>query len=332
MATLLVTGGCGFIGRHLCEALLARGDVVHVLDDLSTGKRTNLATGASLTVADMGRPGVLAAALDGMDACYHLAAIASVERCTRDWTGTHRTNLSATIALFDAARHRSIPAVYASSAAVYGQSGAAPRREQDSTAPLSAYGADKLGCELHARVAGHVHGVPTAGLRFFNVFGPGQDPASPYSGVISIFCDRLRRGEPIDIFGDGQQTRDFVYVADVVAALMAAMNHASIKAPVHNVCTGHAISVRDLAALVAELTGRAAHIRPRPARSDEIVHSVGERSQAQGLLGLGRPVDLRHGLRMTLDWLDSEQTPTVRAVHHLPVGAQLEEVSLKAPI
>jgi UDP-glucose 4-epimerase len=317
MATILVTGGCGFIGGHLCTALRTRGDIVRVVDDLSTGKRSRLAPGASLTVADICRPGVLAAAMDGVDACFHLAAIASVERCTQDWTGTHRTNLSATIALFDAARSRSIPVVYASSAAVYGHGGAAALREEDRTAPLSAYGADKLGCEQHARVAGHVHGVPTTGLRFFNVFGPGQDPASPYSGVISIFCDRLRRGEPINIFGDGGQTRDFIYVADVVAALLAAMKNASVAAPVFNVCTGLAISVRDLAAMVADLSGTVAEIRPQPPRVGEIAHSTGDRTKSRQMLGLGPTTELRRGLARTLDWLATMQPsalPRIRMV------------------
>ncbi|MBC7941918.1 MAG: NAD-dependent epimerase/dehydratase family protein [Chitinophagaceae bacterium] len=311
---ILVTGGCGFIGTHLCTALQAQGHSVHVLDDLSTGKRENLAPGASLTIADIGSPGVLAAAMEGMDACYHLAAIASVERCTRDWTGTHRTNLSATIALLEAATSRSVPIVYASSAAVYGAGGDTPRRETDPTMPLSAYGADKLGCEQHARVAGHVHGVPTAGLRFFNVFGPGQNPASPYSGVISIFCDRLSRGLPINIFGDGHQTRDFVFVADVVEALMAAMEQASVAAPVLNVCTEEAISVNALAALVAELIGTPAETRHLPARVGEIAHSVGSRGHSQALLGLSAPTSLRRGLAATLDWLSREQPSGTRPV------------------
>lgn len=325
---ILVTGGCGFIGSHLCTALRARGHAVHVLDDLSTGRRENLAAGASLTVGDIGRPGVLAAAMDGMDACYHLAAIASVERCTQDWTGTHHTNLSATIALFEAAIRHSVPVVYASSAAVYGAGGETPRRELDPTMPLSAYGADKLGCEQHARVAGHVHGVPTTGLRFFNVFGPGQNPASPYSGVISIFCDRLRRGQPISIFGDGRQTRDFVFVADVVEALMAAMDHASVAAPVLNVCTGKAISVTELAVLVAELIGKPAQITHLPARLGEIAHSVGSRSEALSRLKLAAPTPLREGLAATLDWLAREQLQGARPV----TGAYRSDAPTEAAI
>lgn len=308
MATFLVTGGCGFIGSHLAAALRARGDSVRVLDNLSTGSPENLAAGATLMVGDINDPAALAAAMQGVDGCFHLAAIASVERCLHDWPGTHRTNLSATVALLDAARVRAIPVVYASSAAVYGDAPAGPIAEDTPASPLSAYGADKLGCEQHARVAGHVHGVPTAGLRFFNVFGPRQDPRSPYSGVISIFCDRLRRGQAIDIFGDGGQTRDFVYVGDVVRALLAALPAASRAAPVLNVCTGRAVSVRELAGLVAELTGRRAEIRPRPARAGEIRHSVGSPARARRMLGLGAALPLDDGLRATLDWLDGKET------------------------
>lgn len=304
MATFLVTGGCGFIGSHLCAAALARGHRVRVLDDLSTGLEANLAPGATLLRGDVADPAVAREAVAGVDGCFHLAAIASVERGARDWPGTHRVNLSGAVALFDAARARGgVPVVYASSAAVYGDHAALPIEEDAPTRPLSAYGADKLGCELHARVAGLVHGVPTLGLRFFNVFGPRQDPRSPYSGVISIFCDRLSRGEALDVFGDGAQTRDFVFVADVVAALLAAMPAASAAAPVFNVCTGRSTSVLDLAAAVAGLFGAPLELRRRPARAGEIRHSVGSSARARDALGLRPPTGLREGLAEVVAWL-----------------------------
>ncbi|MGH7152360.1 MAG: NAD-dependent epimerase/dehydratase family protein, partial [Acetobacteraceae bacterium] len=186
MATWLVTGGAGFIGSHLCDALLRRGDAVRVLDDLSTGKRENLPAGAELMIGDIADPAAVERALAGVDGCFHLAAIASVARGIDDWLGTHCTNLTGTITVFDAVRRHPVPVIYASSAAVYGDCPAQPLTERAPTAPLSAYGADKLGCELHARVARQVHGITTVGLRFFNVYGPRQDPDSPYSGVISI--------------------------------------------------------------------------------------------------------------------------------------------------
>ena len=243
-------------------------------------------------------------ALLGVAGCFHLAAVASVERGIADWLGTHRTNLTGAITVFDAAKTTRTPMVYASSAAVYGAA-TIPITEVTERRPLSAYGADKLGCELHARVAGHVHGIPTVGLRFFNVYGPRQDPQSPYCGVISIFCERLRRGAPIDIFGDGEQTRDFVYVADVVTALLAAMNLASPDALVFNVCTGVATTVLDLAQTIAELAGARLDLRYRPPRAGEIRYSTGSPSLSRKTLGLPEPMDLRTGLGKVLDWLAS---------------------------
>ena len=305
MTTWLVTGGAGFIGSHLCDALIAAGDQVRVLDDLSTGSRANLPADVALWEGDVADPLLLDAALDGVAGCFHLAAIASVERGRLDWAETHRVNQTATVALFDAIRRQGtrIPVVYASSAAVYGDCPIVPIREDVPCRPLSAYGADKYGCELHANVASHVHGIPTVGLRFFNVYGPRQDPASPYSGVISIFCERIRAGHPITIYGDGGQTRDFVFVADVVAALMAAMHTRRVASQVFNICTGIPTSVLDLAKLVAALSKTALEPRFAEPRTGEIRDSLGEPSRARSVLGLGEPTPLRDGLTQVLDWM-----------------------------
>src|SRR5665213_2338149 len=251
-STYLVTGGAGFIGSHLCDALVGDGHAVRVLDDLSTGVRTNLPASVELIEGDIADQAAMQEAVAGVDGCFHLAAIASVARGVEDWLGTHRANLTGAITLFDTVRREPlpVPVVYASSAAVYGDGARLPITEDAAKRPLSAYGADKYACELHAEVASHVHAVPTVGLRFFNVYGPRQDPRSPYSGVISIFCERLRRGAPVEVFGDGGQTRDFIAVADVVAALRAAMARRKTVVPVipearglpasdvYNVCTG----------------------------------------------------------------------------------------------
>jgi UDP-glucose 4-epimerase len=304
MAVFLVTGGCGFIGSHLCEALLGRGDAVRILDDLSTGKVENVPPQAEILRGDVADPATVAAAMGGVAGCFHLAAVASVERSMSDWLGTHRTNLTGTITVFEAARRAgrsgAIPVVYASSAAIYGNCTDLPIREDAPAAPRSPYGADKAGCELHARVAAEAFGVPTIGLRLFNVYGPRQDPNSPYSGVISIFCDRLRRGQPIDIFGDGSQTRDFVFVADVVAAFLAAMDRPKPSPAVCNVCSGIETSVLELARLIGEVCGSQSEFRFRPPRSGEIAHSLGDRSLARERLGLKPPVELRSGLAATL--------------------------------
>jgi UDP-glucose 4-epimerase len=304
MAVFLVTGGCGFIGSHLCEALLGRGDAVRILDDLSTGKVKNVPQRAEILRGDVADAATVGAAMEGVDGCFHLAAIASVERSISDWVGTHRTNLTGAITVFDAARHAgrldAIPVVYASSAAIYGDCSDLPICEDAPAYPRSPYGADKLGCELHARVAAEAFGVPTVGLRLFNVYGPRQDPNSPYSGVISIFCDRLHRGKPIDVFGDGSQTRDFVFVADVVTAFLAAMDRPTPSPAVCNVCSGIETSVLELARLIGEVCGRRPEIRFRPARSGEIMHSRGDRTVARDRLGLNTPVGLRAGLAATL--------------------------------
>jgi UDP-glucose 4-epimerase len=309
---ILVTGGAGFIGSHLCAALSARGDEVRVLDDLSTGRPENLPPDVTLLRGDIADPTILRQAFEGVGACFHLAAVASVERGVRDWLGTHRTNLSGTIAVFDAARAAAVPVVYASSAAVYGDAATIPIRESAPLMPLSAYGADKLGCELHARVAGRTHGVPTAGLRFFNVFGPRQDPGSPYSGVISIFCDRIRRGVPVTIHGDGEQTRDFIHVTDVVNALLAALPVASCAAPVFNVCTGEACSVQRLAEEIAALRGVPLEILRAPGRQGDIRSSIGDADNARTALGLRAHLPLRQGLRSVLDWMDDVEAERVR--------------------
>ncbi|MDE2515321.1 MAG: NAD-dependent epimerase/dehydratase family protein [Rhodospirillales bacterium] len=313
MARILVTGGAGFIGSHLLEALCAAGDEVRVLDDLSTGRRANLPAGVALIEGDVADPHTVAGAMAGVDACYHLAAIASVERGVQDWLGTHRANLTGAITVFDAARARPglrarpVPVVYASSAAVYGDAADLPITEATPPRPLSAYGADKLGCELHARVASHVHGVPAVGLRFFNVYGPRQDPRSPYSGVISIFCERLLAGAPVTIYGDGGQSRDFIYVGDIVAGLRGAMARAmagaALAGEVFNLCTGVATRIDALAATIAHLCGGAADIRHAPARSGEIRDSVGARAAAAAAIGLPRPTALAEGLSETLSWM-----------------------------
>ena len=301
MATYLVTGGCGFIGSHLADTLLAEGHAVRILDDLSTGKLANKPQAAELIIGDVTDPELVAHAMRGVAGCFHLAAVASVERGNQDWLGTHRVNLTGTITVLEAARRAGpVPVVYASSAAVYGLNPALPLDEAAPPRPLSAYGADKLGCELHARVAGLVHGVPTTGLRFFNVYGPRQDPDSPYSGVISIFCDRLRAGQGVTVFGDGGQTRDFVFVGDVVRALVAGLRAASVEAGVFNVCTGRATSVLDLARGIAGLLGVAPRIAFGLARPGDIRASLGDPSAARAALEFDAEVALAEGLARTL--------------------------------
>ncbi|WP_448206152.1 NAD-dependent epimerase/dehydratase family protein [Azospirillum sp. sgz302134] len=304
MAHYLVTGGCGFIGSHLADRLIADGHRVTILDDLSTGKLENKPTLARLVVGDVADPEAVRHAMEGVDGVFHLAAVASVQRSRELWAETHRTNLSGTITVFEAARTARngdpVPVVYASSAAVYGDNTATPLREDAATRPLSAYGADKLGCELHARVAWEIHGVPTVGFRFFNVYGPRQDPNSPYSGVISIFARRVSRGEDVDIHGDGLQVRDFVFVGDVVRYLARAMERQPQGAEVFNLCTGRPTSLLMLLDVLQELCGSRVRRHHRPARAGDIRVSIGDPSRLRTAFGESCRVGLLQGLGATL--------------------------------
>jgi UDP-glucose 4-epimerase len=307
MARFLVTGGAGFVGSHLVDALLDQGHAVRVLDDLSNGHHENLPQQIEFIEGDVTDPGAVAKAFDGIDACFHLAAIASVTRSNCEWLRTHQVNLTGTINVFDQARRwrsrREIPVVYASTATIYGDYGIEPVGEHRPSAPLSAYGADKRACELHARIAGAVHGIPTVGLRFFNLYGPRQDPRSPYSGVIAIFGDKLSRGEPIEIFGDGEQIRDFTFIGDAVSALCRALPAVTTSAPVFNVCTGKGTTVRELAETMAALSRTDLVIRHQPARFGELRASIGDPSHAVEQLGFRAETTLADGLAVMLDAL-----------------------------
>ena len=297
MANYLVTGGCGFIGSHLVERLLKAGHGVRILDNLSTGKRTNVPASCDVVVGDVADESAVNSAMEGMDGCFHLAAVASVQKSVEQWVETHRSNLTGTINVFNAARHTRMPVVYASSAAVYGDNADMPLNEHATLRPLTAYGADKLGSELHGRVAAVVHGVPNTGLRFFNVYGPRQDPSSPYSGVISIFSERIMRGERITIYGDGEQARDFIYVLDVVNFLVTAMDNVGSTAQVFNVCTGKATTIKQLTRILMSIRGERVPVERQATRKGDIRVSIGDPSYGMQQLGLKIEYALLDGLR-----------------------------------
>ena len=302
MACFLVTGGAGFMGSHLVDALLEAGHLVRVLDDLSSGKRQNLPRQIEFLLGDVTDPRTVAGALEGVDACFHLAAIASVALSNRVWLRAHEVNLAGTLVVFDQARrHRRVPVIYASSAAAYGNCAAIPISEDAPVAPVSAYGADKAACELHARVAGAAHAIPTVGLRFFNLYGPRQDRRSPYSGVIALFAERLARGEPVEIFGDGKQIRDFIYIGDAVEALDRALGVVSTDAPVFNVCTGKGTTVRRLAEIMTGIYKTDVAAIYRPARSGDVRISIGDPRRAAERLRFRAETTLKTGLALTLD-------------------------------
>ncbi len=296
----LVTGGCGFIGSHLCDALLADGHGVRILDDLSSGKRENAPQDAELIIGNIRNNEDISRATTGIDGCFHLAAIASVERCNNDWSGSHATNLTGTINLFEAsARNNNFPIVYASSAAVYGNPAELPLKETSQTQPLSPYGADKLACELHARAGYEVFGITSVGMRFFNIYGPRQDPSSPYAGVISIFADRIRNGKPITIHGDGLQSRDFVFVADAVAhmrAAMQALHNNRLECDIFNVCTGIPTTLHQLSDQLDTICHTTTEKQLAPPRTGDIRESLGNPEHAVELLGVRATTTLRDGL------------------------------------
>ena len=309
MAHYLITGGCGFIGSHLADRLLADGHRVTILDNLSSGRLDNKPEAAKLVVGDVADPDAVREAMagdhgEGVDGVFHLAAVASVQKSRELWAETHRTNLVGTVRVFvagrDAKRGGPIPVVYASSAAIYGDNTNTPLKEEELPRPLSAYGVDKLGCEMHARVAWSIQGVPTVGFRFFNVYGPRQDPMSPYSGVISIFARRVARGEDVEIHGDGQQVRDFVFVGDVVRILALAMERRFAGSQVFNLCTGRATSLVMLLDVLQELCGSQVRRRHSEPRAGDIRVSIGDPSLMRSTFETVCQVGLLQGLSATL--------------------------------
>jgi UDP-glucose 4-epimerase len=303
MPIFVVTGGAGFIGSHLSDALLRAGHQVRVVDDLSTGRRDQVDPLAEFIRGDVADRTLMGEAVQGAAGIFHLAAIASVQRSHEDWCGTHRTNQSGTVSVLDAARAAGrIPVVYASSAAVYGNQGNRAIQEGMRAKPQAAYGVDKYGSELHAAIAFAVHRVPTLGCRFFNVYGPRQDPHSPYSGVISIFTKRILAGQIITLHGDGLQSRDFIHVSDVVRHLFQGMEmlRREPQAMVLNVCTGRSTTIRALVAALGAVTQRRPVVEYGPAREGDIRISLGDPNEAIHVLGITAEMELDAGLRTLL--------------------------------
>jgi len=306
----VVTGGAGFIGSHTVDTLIGSGHRVVVLDNFSTGKRANLAQHASsdrLHVVECDVSHGIFAALAALTAKHgpverivHLAAQVSVVSSMASPLHDMRTNYGGTLHVLEYARAMGVKkVVLASSAAVYGDVTTMPVAEDIPLQPLSLYGIDKLASEYALDCYATQHGVPTTALRFFNVYGPRQDPSSPYSGVISIFADRARSGHPLTIFGDGGQTRDFVYVGDVVRAIAAALGDGHSRL-IANVGTGHAITVKELARTVVELCGGSSPIEHAPARTGEILESRARVDRLRDQLGVVAQTTLIDGLRATL--------------------------------
>jgi len=300
---ILVTGGAGFIGSHTVRALLARGDAVRVLDDLSTGSQANL-TGldVDLIIGDIADADVTLRAASGCRAAIHLAAKASVPGSCADPLGYDRTNVRGTLAVFEAARQHGLSrVVYASSSAVYGTTDVLPVHEGLPLLPESPYAAGKATAEHYARAYTFTLGLPCTGLRYFNVFGPRQDPAGPYAAVIPRFVEMALQGKPMTIYGDGGQTRDFVSVHDVVRANLLALDHKT--SGVFNIGGGRSTTINDLAAAVrAEVPG-AGPVLHQPERAGDIRHSLADISAITAALGWTPQADFSAALGETIRWM-----------------------------
>jgi UDP-glucose 4-epimerase len=305
----VVTGGAGFIGHHLCKQLRAEGHDVSIIDNFSSGKKANILPDCAVIEGDAANPDTVSDAVNCCDGVFHLAAIASVDMSRTHWRSTTHANLMATVTMLDAisTRLKPVPFVYASSAAIYGDNDNLPLAESETPRPLTAYGADKLASEYHARVGTLIHHIPTAGMRFFNIYGERQDPHSPYSGVISIFANKLLAGEAVAINGDGGQSRDFVYVGDVVKHLIAAMQRShgdtSPQSYIFNVCRNQSVTITELATILAELTNNNTPATYSPARSGDIYRSLGNNKYASSILECRADTELKDGLTRTLTWL-----------------------------
>jgi UDP-glucose 4-epimerase len=302
----LVTGGAGFIGSHLVEALVDGGCRVTVLDDLSSGRESNLASVAGRITFLRGSicdRRMVEKAAAGCEVVFHLAAVVSVPKTVDDPLGSAAVNEIGSLNVLEAARRaQARRVVFASSSAVYGDDSSLPKREDMPSKPLTPYAVQKRVVEYYLSVYQSLYGLETVGLRFFNVFGPRQDPSSPYSGVISIFMNKALSGELPVIYGDGCQSRDFVFVGDVVQALISAAKSSSAPGKVFNVGTGKSLTISGLWEMIAALSGSVAKPVNQPPRPGDIPHSLSTIDSAAADLGFVPRVSLETGLGLTLDW------------------------------
>lgn len=308
---VLVTGGAGFIGSHLVEALAARGRPVRVLDDLSTGRASNLghvAPEPELVHGSVTDPAAVARAAEGCEVVFHLAALASVAKSIEDPSASHAACATGALNVLHAARAAGARrVVYAGSASAYGgASDPAGQSEDTPLVALSPYAAAKLAGEFYAQAFAHTYGLETVRLRFFNVFGPRQRADSPYSGVIAIFAALLAAGRAPTVHGDGLQSRDFVYATDVVQALLLAADAPGVSGRVYNVGTGGCVTLLELVAELNALLGTRAVPVHGPARAGDVRHSRARIDRARAELGYAPAVPFAEGLRRTLEWARAE--------------------------
>ncbi len=298
---ILLTGGAGFIGSHSIEAMLAAGARITVLDNFSSGKMENLPSSANLTVirGDIREPATVDQAMQGISHVLHLAAQVSVPASVKDPLGSSQHNIQGFLNVIDAARRANVSRfVYASSAAVYGVPDQLPLNEQSPVKPLSPYGLEKNVNDQYAALYQKLYGLSTLGLRYFNVYGPRQDPASPYAGVISRFASAMIKGDPLHVFGDGGQTRDFIFVKDV-----ALLNLRALQSNVDGVCniaTGHSVTLLELIDTLAKCSTCTPHIIHEPPATGDIRHSSVTPDKMFRQLGPQDTTTLADGLKQLL--------------------------------
>lgn len=309
----LVTGGAGFIGSNLVDELVRRGHSVVVLDDLSTGKESNLQSvrdKIDFRIGTIIDPAAVQSACRGADYVIHLAARASVPRSVADPIETNSVNIDGTLNVLVAARDAKVRRfVYAASSSAYGESLQLPKTEKMRAEPISPYGVTKYVGELYAQVFGRVYGLENASVRYFNVFGPRQEPRSPYSGVLSRFMYAVLRDEPPVIFGDGEQSRDFTYVDNVVDETLRACEAQGASGRVFNGGTGARITLNEVVKLLQKIVGKKLCAKYEPPRTGDILHSQADVSLARQVLGYEPKVLFEDGLRRTWEWYKSEYGP-----------------------
>lgn len=302
MKNVLVTGGTGFIGSHLVSYLLSKGIYVRVIDKSIHKPTWCDIRKAELIEGDVLSHELLFQCLQEADTCFHLAALSSIGVCSRDWIFSHENNVLAFNGLLEEIRRTDHPVklVYASSAAVYGDCPQLPATESGPAFPLSTYGADKLSNELYAEVVHKLYGIPSLGLRLFNVYGPGQISSNPYSGVITSFKRAILNDEPIKIYGDGLQTRDFIFIDDIVDGFIKAAETPQDTSGIFNICSGVSTTIQALAELIIDLSGKKLAIKYEPAKADDLRHSTGNPLLAAKILGFKTKTSMQQGLDIFL--------------------------------
>ena len=309
---VLVTGGAGFIGSNIASALVQSGARVRIIDDLSTGHRENVTEiggEVDFIEASLTDSRAVSRALQGVELVFHEAAIPSVPRSVATPTETHEASVNATFSLLLAARDQKVRRlIYAASSSAYGDQPELPKVEKMRPDPLSPYAVAKLVGEYYCQVFSRVYGLETVSLRYFNVFGPRQDPGSQYSGVISRFIKALLNGEQSVIYGDGEQSRDFTYISNVVDANLRAAESGSAVGQVINIANGERVTINEVFEKLKELTGRPqAQAEYAPPRAGDVRDSLADLTLARSLLGYSPTTGLEEGLRLTLDWWKSSR-------------------------